>query len=176
MATGLDVARPGKFRKNFPPDRFPPTSPAGILHSSMQLAEKSTAKTMWQNALRYLAALFFVGTGISHFRSPGFFEKIVPPGFGPPNTMVAISGIAEIAGGLGLLVPRLRNSAAWGLIALLVAVFPANIYMAFWPERIPGMNFARWMLWVRLPLQGVIIAWVAWAGLRRFENRTARGN
>ena|ERR1700722_7598286 len=140
----------------------------------MQFAEKSNAKTMGQSILRYLAALFFVGAGINHFRNPGFYQKIVPPGFGPPAQMVAISGVAEIAGGLGLLIPRLRDTAAWGLIALLIAVFPANIYMAFWPEKIPGMHFARWQLWARLPLQGVMIAWVAWAGLRRFENHTVR--
>jgi uncharacterized membrane protein len=80
--------------------------------------------------------------------------------------LVAVSGVAEIAGGIGLLIPRLRRWAGWGLIALLIAVFPANVYMAVSPQRIPDLHFARWMLWLRLPLQGVFVVWVWYASLR----------
>jgi uncharacterized membrane protein len=119
--------------------------------------------------LRIAAAIFFVAAGVNHFIKPDFYRKIVPPGFGPPGILVWISGVAEIAGGIGLLIPRLRWWAAWGLIALLIAVFPANLYMAVSPQSIPDMHFSRWSLWLRLPLQVVFITWVWYAGLR--ENR-----
>ena len=66
---------------------------------------------------------------------PGPYRQIVPPSFGDPARLVAISGVAEVAGGLGVLLPRTRRLAGLGLIALLVAVFPANVYMARNPER-----------------------------------------
>ena len=83
---------------------------------------------------------------------------IVPPGLPSPQALVLISGIAEMAGGLGLLVPRLRAAAACGLIALLIAVFPANIYMAMSPERFAHLHVPAWALWARLPLQFLLIA------------------
>lgn len=116
--------------------------------------------------LRLAAAIFFVAAGVNHFVKPDFYRKIVPPGFGSPAVLVAVSGVAEIAGGIGLLIPWLRRWAGWGLIALLIAVFPANIYMAVSPQRIPDLHFARWTLWLRLPLQGVFIVWVWYAGLQ----------
>ncbi len=110
--------------------------------------------------LRILAAAFFIGAGINHFHNPEFYRSIVPPGFPDPNLLVIISGICEILGGIGLLIPPLRKSAGWGLIALLIAVLPANIYMAIAPERIPDMHLSHWLLWIRLPLQGVLAAWI----------------
>ena len=116
--------------------------------------------------LRVAAAIFFVAAGVNHFVNPDFYRKIVPPGFGSPAVVVAISGVAEIAGGIGLLIPQLRRWAAWGLIALLIAVFPANVYMAVSQRSIPDLHFSRRTLWLRLPLQGVFIVWVWYAGLR----------
>src|ERR1700679_666550 len=84
--------------------------------------------------LRWLAAGFFLLAGINHFLIPGFYQQIVPPGFPSPKTLVIVSGLAEIAGGLGLLIRPMRRMAGWGLILLLIAVFPANIYMAVYPE------------------------------------------
>lgn len=101
-----------------------------------------------------LAALFFAA-GAAHFASPGFFVKIVPPFLPWPQALVAISGAAEIAGAAGLLTARWRTRAAYGLIALLIAVFPANIYMA-----VEGLMLPAWALWARLPLQFVLIWWV----------------
>jgi uncharacterized membrane protein len=118
-------------------------------------------------ALRWLAATAFVLAGLNHFRNPGFYVSIVPPGFPSPEWLVAISGVCEVAGGIGLLIRPLRRFAGWGLIALLIAVFPANIFMAVHPERIPGLNISQWMLWVRLPLQAVMIAWVWFVALSR---------
>ena len=99
--------------------------------------------------------LAFVGAGVNHFVMPGPYRKIVPPSFGDPARLVVVSGVAEVAGGLGVLLPRTRRLAGLGLIALLVAVFPANVYMARNPEsfrRIP-----RWALYGRLALQPLMM-------------------
>ena len=113
---------------------------------------------------RGLAAVLFVGAGLNHFRNPGFYVSIIPPSFPSPRLLVFVSGVAEIAGGLGLLVRPLRRAAGWGLIVLLIAVFPANVYMALQPER---FRLPPWLAWVRLPLQGVLMAWVWWVALAR---------
>jgi uncharacterized membrane protein len=115
---------------------------------------------LWLVPLRWLAAGGFVWAGIAHFRDPAFYRRIIPPFFPARPALVAISGVCEIAGGLGLLVRPLRRAAGWGLIALLIAVFPANIYMALAPNESADGRFAGWMLWLRLPLQAVLIAWV----------------
>jgi uncharacterized membrane protein len=93
---------------------------------------------------------------------PDAYVKIVPPFIPAPLRMVYLSGLAEIAGGIGLLIPRLRRAAAWGLVALLIAVFPATIYMAM--DRVPvtGHPLPDVLLWARLPLQMVLIWWVLW--------------
>ena len=107
-------------------------------------------------------AVAFVGSGVLHLVRPRVFEAIVPPSLPAPRLLVYVSGVAEIAGGLGLLVPALREAAGWGLVALLVAVFPANVYMARQAGRFRRVAPA-WALWARLPLQAVLIAWVLWA-------------
>lgn len=111
-----------------------------------------------RTALRWLLAVGVTYAGVHHFTNPAPFVQIVPPGLPTPHALVAISGAAEIAGGLGLLVPAARRPAAWGLIALFVAVFPANVNMALHPDAL-GMGLKPWQLWVRLPLQLVLIAW-----------------
>jgi uncharacterized membrane protein len=109
--------------------------------------------------LRVLIALFFMYAGYSHFTKAWFFHKITPPYLQawkePINTIV---GVAEIAGGVGLLIPLTQAWAAWGIIALLVAVFPANIYML--TSKGAGMTIKMWFLWLRIPLQVVLIALV----------------
>jgi len=107
--------------------------------------------------------LVFIVAGVNHFVVPGPYRRIVPPGWGDPAALVAVSGVAEIAGGLGVLMPRTRRPAGVGLIALLAAVFPANLHMALHPEefrRIP-----RWALFARLPLQPLMMRW-AWRATR----------
>ena len=113
-----------------------------------------------KTAALYLLALLFVAIGLYHFVNPGRFVRIVPPYLPWHYELVLVSGAFEIAGGLGLLVPRLRVVSAWGLIALLVAVFPANVHMALHPELFPEAPPAVW--WGRLPLQGLLIAWAYW--------------
>lgn len=114
-----------------------------------------------RTALRWLLASFVTYAGVRHFTNPAPFVQIVPPGWPAPAALVAISGAAEIAGGVGLLVPAMRRPAAWGLIALFVAVFPANVNMAVHRLTL-GLDIPAWMLWVRLPLQLVLIAWAYW--------------
>ena len=103
-------------------------------------------------------ALFYIIAGIAHFLKPGMYKRIVPPFIRYPLTVVYLSGIAEFLLGLGLLTESLRSASARGLIILLVLIFPANIYMAVSQKfrKIP-----RWLLYLRLPLQGVLIWW-AW--------------
>jgi uncharacterized membrane protein len=107
---------------------------------------------------RKILAVFFILAGLNHFRQPAIYLSMMPPALPWPDLLVAISGVAEILGGLGLLIPRFQRAAGWGLIALLIAVFPANIHVALndWPD----MDVPRWALWVRLPLQFALIAWV----------------
>jgi uncharacterized membrane protein len=111
-------------------------------------------------ALLLLAAAFSYA-GVTHFTGPEFFLAIVPPYLPEPLLLVYLSGVAEIAGGVGVLIPRVRRLAGWGLLALLVAVYPANIHMALHPELFPQMTPTA--LYVRLPFQFVFAAWVWWA-------------
>jgi uncharacterized membrane protein len=112
----------------------------------------------------YLVALSFVGAGLLHFIKVEFFMSIMPDYFPWHRTLVWISGIAEMAGGVGMLIPSVRIWAVYGLIALLLAVFPANIDMAAKAYRKKGLTAYTWLLLLRLPLQFVLIYWVWWAG------------
>ncbi len=118
---------------------------------------------MLKTIARSLAALGFILAGWNHFRNPSFYVAMIPPWLPRPELLNAISGVAEMAGGLGILYVPLRRAAAWGLIALLIAVFPANIHMAM--NDVAGKGIAPWILWARLPLQLVFIAWIYWTCL-----------
>ena len=108
-------------------------------------------------------AIAMVGIGVLHFVRPKPFVRIVPKYLTTPLALVYISGFFEILGGIGLLVPATRAWAAWGLIALYVAVFPANIYMLTDNVSLdPKKPIPRWALWLRLPFQLVFIAWAYW--------------
>ena len=114
--------------------------------------------------MRWLAAMFFIVAGTFHFLKPEMYLQIMPPYFPAPQLLVAVSGAAEIAGGIGLLIRPLRQAAGWELIALLVAVFPANIYML---QHSGQFHIAPWILWTRLPLQIVFGAWVWFVAIQR---------
>lgn len=105
-------------------------------------------------------AAFFLGAGTIHFVKPEPYEAIVPPGLPLTREIVYLSGVAEIVGGLGVLSARLRPWSGWWLIALLIAVFPANVYHAVAAERIPDNPVSQPVLIARLPLQALMIAWV----------------
>jgi uncharacterized membrane protein len=113
----------------------------------------------------YAAAIFYMAAGSMHFLSPAPYLKIMPPWIPWHEAMVAISGAAEFAGGLGLLIPKLRRAAAWGLVALLIAVFPANIYMATDHIQIGQTALSPVLLWGRLALQPLLIWWVLWCSV-----------
>jgi uncharacterized membrane protein len=119
------------------------------------------------NRSRLALAAFFNLTGILHFVIPRSYEAMVPEPV-PPREAVAVSGIAEILGGLAVLHPATRRLGRWWLLALLAAVFPANVHMAVNPEQIKGLDLRkmpRWALWARLPLQPLMMAW-AWLATR----------
>ncbi len=112
---------------------------------------------------RYLLAAGFVLAGANHFLSPESYLTMMPPWLPAHELLNYISGVAEIAGGIGILIPRTRHVAAIGLILLLIAVFPANLHVALngWP----GMDIPRWVLIARLPFQLLLIAWLFFACL-----------
>ena len=116
-----------------------------------------------KRVLRWLLTIGMVGAGLNHFRSSGVYAGMMPAAF--PDSwdlpLVYLSGVFEILGGLGLILPATRKVAAFGLIALLVAVFPANLNMAINHLPLGDQPVAAWLLWARLPLQAVLIAW-AW--------------
>ncbi len=114
-----------------------------------------------------LAAIFFVGAGVMHFVKPEPYLKLMPPYIPWHEAMVKISGVFEILGGLGLLAPQTRRLAAWGLVALLVAVFPANVYMATNPVETGTAALGAAIRWGRLPLQALMILWVLWCTRER---------
>lgn len=107
-----------------------------------------------------LLALLFAGAGVLHLVRPLPFIEIVPPFIPKAAWMVFLSGLAEIAGGIGILLPQTRPVARWGLVALLVAVFPANVYMAVRHIEPGGAHIPAAFLWLRLPLQPLLIWWV----------------
>jgi uncharacterized membrane protein len=106
-----------------------------------------------------LFAGIFIVSGFLHFFHPEPYVRIMPPFLPRPLTIVQISGAAEILGGLGLLFQRFQRWAAYGLALLLVAVFPANVYMAVAHIPFPGMMGESWVQWLRLPLQIPLILW-----------------
>jgi uncharacterized membrane protein len=111
----------------------------------------------------WVLALAMIAIGLLHFVQPKPFVRIVPKFLPAPLALVYISGFFEIAGGVGLLIPATRVAAAWGLIALYIAVFPANIYMLTHNISLnPKKPIPRWALWARLPFQLVFIGWAYW--------------
>lgn len=117
---------------------------------------------MLLEVLKWVLAAAMIFAGVMHFVSPKGFERIVPKWLPSPKALVAISGVFEVLGGVGLLVPPAQHFAAWGLIALYVAVFPANVNMAMNNLPLGKTTPPMWAQWARLPLQFVLIAW-AWA-------------
>ena len=121
---------------------------------------------------RIFLALFFIIAGANHFRSPETYLAMMPPWLPAPNLLNFISGAAEIAGGIGILIPKTRRAAAIGLVLLLIVIFPANIHVAIhgWE----GMDIPRWALIARLPFQLLMIAWVVFSARDRIEPAESR--
>jgi uncharacterized membrane protein len=111
-----------------------------------------------RNLQPIVIGVLFVAAGTLHFVRPRMYESIMPPFITAPHAIVLISGGLEILGGIGVMLPATRVAAGWGLIALLIAVFPANIYMA--TDTKFEKLAPRWALFARLPLQFVLIWWI----------------
>ena len=108
---------------------------------------------------KFVLAIFMIAAGIMHFVNPTFFLKIMPPYLPLHNELVLVSGIFEVLLGVLLLVPKCTRWAAWGIVALLIAVFPANLYVYQRQELIAVSSLVHFL---RLPLQGVFILWAYW--------------
>jgi uncharacterized membrane protein len=137
---------------------MPRTGGSRIFHYNSGMAGRGLLKS----GLRWALALFMVAAGINHFVKPAVYMAMMPEALPAPALLVIVSGVFEILGGLGLLVPATRRWAAWGLVALLIAVFPANLNMAMHQLPLGSYQPPGWALWARLPLQGVLIAWAWW--------------
>lgn len=114
--------------------------------------------------LRWVLTVIMVAQGANHFVNPDPFVAMMPAEL--PSSwhlaLVYLSGVAEIAGGLGLILPATRKAAAWGLILLFLAVFPANVNMALNDIPLDGRDLPTWALWGRLPFQILFIVWAYW--------------
>jgi uncharacterized membrane protein len=127
-------------------------------------------------ALRGLLAAGMIGIGVAHFVIPDPFVRIVPAWLPAPLALVWVSGVFEILGGAGLLVRRTRRAASYGLVALYLAVFPANVNMAVNDLTLDGVTrVPPALLWLRLPLQVVLIVWALWVGRDDPRDRAPAG-
>ena len=125
--------------------------------------------------LRGVLAVCIIIVGITHFTHPEQYARIVPPQLPYPVGLVYISGVFEILGGIGLMIPFISVAAAWGLIALFIAVFPANINQAINSIPIDGIPHHPILYWVRLPFQAVLIAWAWWYTRKPEDQKGASG-
>ena len=112
--------------------------------------------------LLWVMAIFYLMAGVQHFRNPDFYLQLMPPYLPWHLGLVYLSGVAEVALGVALPIRALTRWAAWGVIALLVAVYPANVHMWWNDVQIDGQPTPAWFHALRLPLQGVLIAWAWW--------------
>jgi uncharacterized membrane protein len=127
---------------------------------------------MTRTVVLWMLALFFMAAGFNHFLNTAPYLAMMPPYLPWPEALNIISGAAEIAGGASLLVPETRRLAGWGLIALLAAVFPANLHVALHGWK--GYDLAPWLLWARLPFQPLMMALVYWASIARRAEKLAK--
>ena len=116
---------------------------------------------------RLVLVFIFAIAGIFHFTHTKTFVQIVPPFIPEPEAVVYISGVFEILGAIGLLIPQYQRQAAFGLVILLIAVLPANIYMAIKNIQLGGIMNNQILQWARIPFQGVLIWWVLWCTEKR---------
>jgi uncharacterized membrane protein len=116
-----------------------------------------------KRVLLWLMGIFYAVGGINHFANPDFYMPMMPPYLPLHLELIYLSGVAEVVLGVAVLIPSVRSLAAWGIILLLIAVFPANLHIALHNvplgARTEGLGVWNW---VRLPLQAVLIAWAWW--------------
>ena len=126
-----------------------------VLYNFIKLLELPASQT--KKVLLFAFSIFFAGAGLDHLVNPEFYLSIMPPIFPMHSEAVLISGVLEIVGGIAVLIPGLRRAAGWGIFVLLIAVYPANIYMALYPELFPSIHSG--FLYLRLPLQFLFLYW-----------------
>ena len=126
-----------------------------VLYNFIKLFELPASHT--KKVLLFAFSIFFIGAGLDHLVNPEFYLSIMPPIFPMHSEAVLISGVLEIVGGIAALMPGLRRAAGWGIFVLLIAVYPANIYMALYPELFPSIHSG--FLYFRLPLQFLFLYW-----------------
>ena len=135
---------------------------------SAESSQPVRSGTRWQrNALWFVFLWFFIG-GIAHFVLPDLEARIVPPQIPDAQDVVLVSGLLELAGAFGLLLPWTRRAAGWGLFLLTLAVTPANIYMLQIHDQFP---VPLWLLWLRLPVQVVLLWLILWGSRWRASRR-----
>jgi uncharacterized membrane protein len=122
----------------------------------------------WRVGTRWFMGVCYVAAGVAHFALTRNYEAVVPGWIPAHREMVLLSGVFEVLGGMGVMLPDrfagTRRAAAWGIVCLLIAVWPVHFWMLQHPELYPRVS--RWALWVRLPLQIPLILW-AWTYTRR---------
>jgi uncharacterized membrane protein len=125
---------------------------------------------------RVMGAVYAIA-GLTHFLAPASFARAVPSGFPRPRALVYLSGVAEVVLGVGMQFDRTRRASSWGIVALLVAVFPANVYMAtddvaaeFAPDHLASV--AQAAAWARLPFQALLVLWAWWHTLPESGTQT----
>lgn len=112
-----------------------------------------------------LQSLLYIAAGLNHFINPDFYLRMMPPYLPWPTFLHLTAGALEVLGGALLLFPPLRHWAAWGLVLLLLAVYPANLHVAFNHHLYPEIPLL--FHWIRLPLQFLLIAWAWWYTRRK---------
>ena len=125
--------------------------------------------TRWQRVALFVVFFWFFFGGLAHFALTDLEVRIVPPQIPDPRDVVLITGILELAGAFGLLLPWTRRAAGWGLFLLTLAVTPANIYMLHVHDQFPQVPV--WLLWLRLPLQLVLLWLILWGSRWRVDRR-----
>ena len=125
--------------------------------------------TRWQRVALFVVFFWFFFGGIAHFAFTDLEARIVPPQIPEAHDVVLVTGVLELAGALGLLLPWTRRAAGWGLFLLTLAVTPANIYMLVIHDQFPQVPV--WLLWMRLPLQLVLLWLILWGSRWRVDRR-----
>ncbi|MBD1870661.1 DoxX family membrane protein [Cyanobacteria bacterium FACHB-471] len=118
--------------------------------------------TRYKTVFRIFLAIAMVVIGIKHFTDPAPFVSIVPSSLPHPLALVYGSGFFEILGGAGLLIPQFSRAAAWILVILFIAVFPANLYQAMHNIPVPALPNDPPLIWLRLPFQILLVVWAGW--------------
>ena len=132
---------------------------------------KATLVKNFRTIARTAVALLFFTSGLGHLFAPGFFLAIMPPELPLHHEAVFVSGVFELLGAVGLMIPSLRRAAGFGLFLLTILVTPANIYMWRHPELFP--QFSSTMLFWRLPAQAFLLALIYWSAIRRADTVTS---